>query len=152
MKKISLLLLVCCCASAYAQHSKTEMERFLTNGEFRTWIYKNYKVTLGTTCSGDGQSFDFYKKNNLVIWKRCLNGVPKLDSLKWSIAAVLNSPGEFYLKLNKEVTLHDGMTFNKVLLNFPNPALQISKKAMLWNNPPDCKTCPDAIVNFESRN
>ena len=85
MKKILLLFLLCYSAGAHAQHSKTEMERFLTNGELRTWIYKNYKVTLGTSCSGDGQSFDFYKKGSLVIWKRCLDGVPRVDSLKWQI-------------------------------------------------------------------
>ena|ERR1700744_2286411 len=152
MKKILLLFLLCYSAGAHAQHSKTEMERFLTNGELRTWIYKNYKVTLGTSCSGDGQSFDFYKKGSLVIWKRCLDGVPRVDSLKWQIIPVSNSPGEFYIKLSKEITMFDGLAFNKMLLNLPNPAIMARNKEMLWNKAPDCKTCPDAILKFESRN
>jgi len=148
-----LLLFICLMAApgARAQHSREEMVRFLTNGEFRTWLYKDYKVTLGASCSGDGQSFDFYKDGRL-IWKRCKNGTPLTDTVRWSVVAVPGGPGEFYVKFNHPIEVKPGSQFSSMLLNLPSPEVRTRGKEMEWNSPPADKGLYGLVLNFTSRN
>lgn len=80
MKKIlALSVLFLAILRVHAQQTQADMIHFLTNDNQRSWSFNDYRITLGASCSGQGQLFTFFK-NGTVQWKKCVN-----DSLQFKV-------------------------------------------------------------------
>ena len=153
MKKYTvLIMLLLFFGVAKAQLTKNNIVLYLTNGNSRTWLFKNYSVTLGNSCSGDGQSFEFNKDGTLG-WKKCVNGKPVYKEIKWSVAAVPGNAGEYNINFNPSVQIEEESNPVKVMrINLPLPVVNTKNTKMTWNDPPAVKAAEDRVFEFLSKN
>lgn len=122
-----LVILACTVLPRYsfAQLSIDDAKKFLTNGSYRDWIFKNYKTDLGTSsCTGDGQLFEFLN-NGKLIWKKCKNGNSIDTTLSWSIAPIANSVGEYMIAFSSPIQLSpNGAWVHSLQLFFDMPKIK----------------------------
>ena len=149
---IALSLFLSLAVGAKAQLSEKDMVGFLTNNDKRAWSYNGYKVTMGASCQGNGQEFIFYKDHR-IVWKRCTDGKPQVQTLHWDIHSVSkDNPDEWVIEFREAVALFDERngTLKNVRLDFILPEMKKRDKTMFWRALAECKSCGQTMATLTS--
>ena len=148
-KLITLIYLLSLPDIIMAQIPFEDMNKYLTNGNRRVWIFKDYRTNFGS-CSGTGQSFEFSNTGQLA-WKKCNNGELAYKSLGWKITPVSGRVGEYVITFSQSIEIEKGIRINSAQIHFVSPRLNSRNIKMFWNIP-DCQKCLEPVVELHSKN
>jgi hypothetical protein len=138
--------------SCVAQLSRNRVEMLLTNSKSRTWQFKEYKKTLGSECTGNGQLFIFYKGGKLQR-VRCVNGKREFKELTWKIVPTTKAgSGEWQLELSQSVEFENGGSIQVMRIELPLGEANKKGKTMNWKDVPECKQCIGQTIILKSTN
>jgi len=153
MKKIlALSVLFLAILRVHAQQTQADMIHFLTNDNQRSWSFNDYRITLGASCSGQGQLFTFFK-NGTVQWKKCVNDSLQFKVLNWKIEAVnKDNPNDFVLELNEGINVSQNGSLQELRIYFVSPDVHKKNIKMLWYVVPRFKGNEEATIDLLSMN